>query len=53
MKYDRSLKEVWQWKEDIYKDIKKLSIREQLNYISRQAKKASKKYRLRATKTLN
>ena len=46
MKYDRSLEEVWKWKEAIYKDVKGLSVRDQLKQISQEAKKIASRYHL-------
>ena len=46
MKYDKSLEEVWKWKEAIYKDVKGLSVRDQLRQISQEAKKIAKRYHL-------
>ena len=53
MKYDKSLEEVWKWKEAIYKDVKGLSVRDQLRQISQEAKKIAKRYHLPTKKKLN
>ncbi len=41
MKYDKSLEQVWEWKEAIYNDVKGLPVKEQIAYIKREAKKAA------------
>ncbi len=41
MKYDKSLEQVWEWKEAIYNEVKGLSVKEQILYIKREAKKAA------------
>ena len=63
MKVDRALKEVWSWKDEIYRLNKGKSIFELVKLIKREAaserfktvkaKKTPKKYRLRVSKTLN
>ncbi len=41
MKYDKSLEQVWEWKDAIYNEVKGFPVKEQIAYISREAKKAS------------
>ena len=45
-KVDRALKEVWGWKEMIYKETKSSSIEKQIDLICEQAKKSSKGLKL-------
>ena len=45
-KVDRALKEVWGWKEKIYKETKTSSIEKQIALICEQAKKSSKGLKL-------
>lgn len=41
MKYDKSLEQVWEWKDAIYNEVKGLPVKEQIAYIKREAKKAA------------
>lgn len=41
MKYDKSLEQVWKWKDAIYNEVKGLPLKEQIAHIKREAKKAS------------
>ena len=50
MKYDKSLEQVWKWKESIYNRIKKFSIRKQLDCIASAAKKIEEKSPVRLKK---
>ena len=53
-KVDRALKEVWEWKDKIYKETKASSIDKQIALICEQAKESSKGIKLsRATKVLS
>ncbi len=47
MKYGKSLREVWDWKDEIYKEIKGLSGKELIDYYHKQADAIQKKYNLR------
>ena len=46
MKADKSLEEVWKWKEKVYNETKGMSVEEQVNAIKANAQKAIKKYGL-------
>ncbi|MBU0694458.1 MAG: hypothetical protein KKC11_07325 [Candidatus Omnitrophica bacterium] len=46
MKVDKSLQEVWDWKEKVYRETKHLSIREALDKIHEDAQQIKKKYGL-------
>lgn len=50
MKVDKSLQEVWDWKEKVYEDTKTLSTREAANKIKEAAKEICKKYNLHLKK---
>ena len=50
MKYDKSLEQVWKWKESIYNRVKRLSIKKQLDFIAVEAKKIEKKSSVRLKK---
>ena len=50
MKCDKSLREVWGWKDEIYKEIKNLSGKELVNYFRQQSDAMQKKYNLRLRK---
>ena len=46
-KVDRALKEVWDWKEQIYQETKSVGIERQISLICEQAKKSCKGLKLR------
>ena len=50
MKYDKSLEQVWKWKESIYNRIKGMPLKKQLEFISKEANKAEERSRLRLKK---
>ena len=50
MKYDKSLEQVWKWKESIFNRVKKFPIKKQLDYIEEQAKQVEKKFSVRLKK---
>lgn len=52
MKVDKSLQEVWDWKEKVYQETKHLSIRETLDKLHEDAHQIKKKYGLKL-KTLH
>lgn len=41
MTYDKSLEQVWEWKDAIYNEVKDLPVKERIAYIKREAKKAA------------
>lgn len=47
MKVDRSLQEVWDWKDKVYKETKSLSIRETARKIHEDVQEIKKKYCLK------
>ncbi len=47
MKVDKSLQEVWDWKDKVYQETKHLSIRETAEYIHKGAEEFCKKYGLK------
>ena len=47
MKVDKSLQEVWDWKDKVYQQTKHLSIRETAEYIHKGAEELCKKYGLK------
>lgn len=48
MKIDKSLQEVWNWKNEIYKETKSMSMKDFCEYIRQKSKKAKKGLRLAA-----
>ena len=52
MKVDKSLQEVWDWKDKVYQETKHLSIKETAEYIHKGAEEFCKKYGLKL-KTLH
>ena len=50
MNADKSLEEVWKWKDEIYKETKHLSLGEFAQYIRKQAERIHKKYNLNLPK---
>lgn len=50
MKVDKSLQEVWEWKDNVYRETEKLSVREASMKISEDAEVISKKYKLNLRK---
>lgn len=50
MKYDKSLIQVWDWKDSIYNRIKKMPIKKQLDFIALEAKKAERKSSVKLVK---
>ena len=46
MKYDKSLQDVWKWKDEVYKEIKGLHGKDMINYFRKQSKDIQKKYNL-------
>ena len=46
MKVDKSLQEVWDWKDQVYRETKNLSMKETIENIRRGAEEFSKKYNL-------
>jgi len=50
MKIDKSLEEVWKWKDAAYEETKHMSMRELGGYIRKRAKEIHKKYNLRLNK---
>ena len=46
MKADKSLEEVWKWKEKVYDETKGMSVEEYVNAIKANASNAIKKYGL-------
>lgn len=47
MKHDKSLQDVWKWKDEVYKDIKNLHGEDLINYFRQPSKDFQKKYNLR------
>lgn len=47
MKVDKSLQEVWEWKEKVYADAKNLSVKEAASRIHNDAERIKKKFNLR------
>lgn len=39
-KYDKSLTEVWEWKEEVYREVKDLSAKEYIDKVRKDADKA-------------
>jgi hypothetical protein len=52
MKYDKSLEQVWEWKDAIYNEVKDLPVKERIEYIKREAKKAASFMESRLTKSV-
>ncbi len=52
MKIDRSLEEVWRWKEKIYQETKGMSVEERVKKIKENASRINQKYGL-DLKTVN
>ena len=50
MKYDKSLEQVWKWKDSIYNRVKGMTIKKQLEFISKEAKRIEEKSRIRLKK---
>ncbi|MFH0926628.1 MAG: hypothetical protein V1872_13520 [bacterium] len=50
MKVDRSLQEVWDWKEDVYEETKGLSIKEKIISFKKTSEEFCKKYGLKLKK---
>ena len=50
MKDDRALKEVWKWKEAIYKETKGMSIKEFVKFAHTRAQAFRKKHNIRLSK---
>ena len=50
MKIDKSLQEVWDWKDKIYQENKYLSLKETVDKIRRETHEISEKYNLRLKK---
>lgn len=46
MKIDKSLQEVWDWKDSIYEETKHMTMHERVEYIKKGADEAHKKYKL-------
>lgn len=46
MKTDKSLEEVWNWKEEIYQETKDMSMEEKVRRIKENASKIDKEYKL-------
>lgn len=47
MKVDKSLQEVWDWKEKVYQETKHLSLKDTVESIRKGAEDFCKKYKLR------
>ncbi len=47
MKVDKSLQEVWDWKEKIYQETKHMTMHERVEHMRKGADKLCKKYNLR------
>lgn len=50
MKIDKSLEEVWSWKEKIYQETKNISFEEKVKKIKENASKIDRKYELNLKK---
>ena len=50
MKYDKSLTEVWGWKEQIYQETKHLPLAERFKYIFIKGEEARKKFKSKKVK---
>lgn len=46
MKIDKSLKEVWSWKDEIYKETKEITMEERVKMIKENATKIKQRYGL-------
>lgn len=46
MKPDKSLQEVWRWKDEVYKEIKSLHGKDLIDYFHQQSKNLQEKYSL-------
>ncbi len=51
MKDDRALKEVWSWKDAIYKETKGMSVKEFVHFAHKRAQVFRKKYNVRLSRT--
>ena len=51
MKHDKSLEEVWKWKDEVYKETRGLHGEDLINYFRQQAKDIQKKYNLHLKRT--
>ena len=47
MKYNKSLVQVWKWKESIYNQVRKLPLKKQLDFIISEAKKNQERSSIR------
>ena len=50
MNDDRALREVWQWKEEIYKETKGMSIKDFVKFARKRARAFRKKHNIRLPK---
>jgi len=50
MKVDKSLQEVWEWKEKVYQETKNLSVKETAEKMRRETEELTKKYNLQFKK---
>jgi len=50
MKIDKSLEEVWRWKEEINEETKGMTLKQRVNYINKTAETFCKKHNLRLKK---
>ena len=51
--YPKSLKELWNWKKEVYKDIKNFSTSERINYFKKETKDTIKSLGLKTQKPKN
>lgn len=51
MKVDKSLQEVWDWKDFLYEETKHMTMKERIRYLNTKGEDIERKYNLRLRKT--
>lgn len=46
MKVDKSLQEVWDWKDALYEETKNMTMKERIKYLNEKGEEIEKKYNL-------
>ena len=52
MKVDKSLEQVWKWKEEIYNEVKELSLKKQIEFVTQEAQKVANSFPVRLKKAV-
>lgn len=50
MKVDKSLQEVWDWKDSLYEETKHMTMKERIRYLNTKGEAVERKYNLRLRK---